>query len=251
MEDAEEGQALAAVVAAIGTPGFGAAVMAALGAGAGADMCSAFALGPDGREVILAESVRPDRRAFAEIASLRYARRHWRRDREMLYNLGRAHRAVLLSRRSAHAVRDLDYRQECYGEGEVGERLSVCRAGTLGLILNAYRDMARGRFPAEAADRVARIGPVAIAALERHRALCRAGPGDEPEAVAARLRELAPALSPREAAVLALAARGATRRATAEALGLAETSVATYRRRGYAKLGLGSRAALAERLRAG
>lgn len=238
--------ALVATVAAIGTPGFGRPVMAALAAGADADMCSAFALGEDGPEIVLAQSARADRSPFALIASLRYARRHWRRDRETLFNLGRAHRSAVLSRRSAASIRDLDYRRECYAEGAVGERLSVVRAGPLPIILNAYRDAARPRFPAEAADWFEGRAPLLLAAIERHLSLSRpleAGALD-PAALARRLGRRAPGLSLREADILARTAMGEPRIVTASALGLSVTSVATYRRRGYAKLAIRSRAEL-------
>lgn len=233
---------LARVVATIGGPGFGAAVMAALAGAAGADMCSAFALPPGGArpEVLLAESRTPDRSPFALVASLRYARQHWRHDTETLYNLGRAHRSVLTARRSAGSIRDIDYRLECYGAGEVGERLSICRAGDTGLILNAYRDAGAGHFDAAARDWLEDAAELLIAAVGRHRELSRPAGDDAP----ARLLALGAGLSLREAQVLAAAAEGATQQESAAALGLKPTSIATYRRRGYAKLGVKGRAAL-------
>jgi DNA-binding CsgD family transcriptional regulator len=248
---AMEGHPLVAVVAAIGTAGFGRAVMAALAEGAGADMASAFALGPDGPDVLIAESVRAEASPFARIASLRYAHRHWRRDRETLFNLGRAHRSAVLARRSASAIHDLDYRHECYGAGAVGERLSVCRAGAVPLIVNAYRDAAHGRFPATAAAWIEAQAPLLIVAIERHRAFAARAEGPDASALARRLARMGDGLSPREAEVLAHTALGAAREATARALGLSVTSVATYRQRGYAKLGIRSRGELQAILRGG
>lgn len=238
------------VVAAIGDQGFGPAVMRAFVVGTGADMCSAFAMGAQGGEVLIAESVQPDRSPFAKIASLRYASRHWRQDRETLYNMGRAHRSAVLARRSALAINDMDYRHECYLEGEVGERLSVCRAGAVPIILNAYRDASRDRFPPTASGWIEAHAPVLIAAIDRHRRLAAAGDyGTDPLGLLRQLHAIDPTLSPREARVLAHTALGQTRAAIASALGLSVTSIATYRQRGYAKLGVQDRTGLQAILR--
>ncbi len=233
------------IVGAIGTGRFGQALMTVLADRTGADMCSAFALATGAPEILVAESVQPDRSPFAWIASLRYAKRHWRNDRPTLYNLGRAHRTALLARRSAKAIDDIDYRRECYTAGDVGERLSVCRAGDTAFILNAYRGADGARFSPEAASWIEAHGPLLIASLARHAALtANATPSPDPAALARHLNRREPGLSPREAQVLARTALGETREATARALALSVTTVATYRQRAYSKLGVRDREGL-------
>ena len=242
---------LAAVVERVGDGDFATAMMACLAGTVGADMCSAFSVAGGEATVLIAESTSAERSAFARIASLRYARRYWNRDVQTLSNLGRAHRNVQIARRPETSIRDLEYRLECYGEGAVGERVSICRTGTSGLILNAYRLQETGPFAPAALERMEPLAPVLVAALARHARLLqeRAGAGfPDPVDLAQRLRALGdPPLSLREAQVLAALAMGWTEASAAERLGLGVASVATYRKRGYAKLDLGSRAELRRR----
>lgn len=235
---------LSEVARGIGRPGFGPALMTALDAVLGADMCSAFAV-TDRPDLILAQSRNPAHSAFASIASLRYARRYWNRDTPMLANLGRAHRNVLVTRRAGRSIRDYDYRVECYGEGDVSERLSVLSSGqTPALILNAYRVGEREGFGAAELDRIEGLAPLLMAMLARHAELTRNAPAQDAGALADRLRCATPELSLREAQVLAAIATGATEEEAAERLGVGVASIATYRKRGYAKAGLSGRRAL-------
>lgn len=248
---AEDLHALAGAIERIGHADFGAALMACLAETVAADMCSAFSVAGGVASVLVAESTSAERSAFARIASLRYARRYWNRDVQTLSNLGRAHRNVLIARRPETSIRDLDYRLECYGEGAVGERVSICRTGDGGLILNAYRLTESGPFPLTDLERLQPVAPVLMAALGRHAGLGAATLSvgfPDPAVLADRLRLLGdPPLSLREAQVLAALATGWTEAAVAERLGLGAASVATYRKRGYAKLDLNSRAELRRR----
>lgn len=238
---------LADMVAELGRPGFGTALMRVLGRSLDADMCSAFSVSGAPR-LIVAESRDSAHSAFARIASLRYARRYWNRDTATLANLGRAHRNVLVTRRAGRSIRDLDYRLECYGEGDVAERLSVLSAEPVPLILNAYRLSDRPAFGPDEMTHMSDVAPLLVAALRRHLELQDETAPQGAAATAERLRRKAPELSLREAQVLAALAAGAGEAEAAEALGLRETSIATYRKRGYAKLGLANRRGLRELL---
>lgn len=246
--------ALAHAIDRIGQTDFGPALMECLAAAVSADMCSAFSVTDGNATVLVAESTSSERSAFARIASLRYAQRYWNRDIDTLYNLGRAHRHVLIARRPEKSIRDLEYRLECYGDGAVGERISICRTGRSGLIVNAYRLQESGPFPAAEMDHLEPIAPVLVAAVGRHARMLREAAlprAPDPMVLADRLRLAGdPPLSLREAQVLAALALGWTEAAAAEHLGLGLASVATYRKRGYAKLDLGSRSALRRRAEA-
>ncbi|GGL79419.1 helix-turn-helix transcriptional regulator [Wenxinia marina] len=236
----------APLVAAVGGPGFGAALMALLHGRAGADLCSVFTVDDGPPVTLVAESAAPGASPFARIASLRYVQRYWRRDTAALSTLGRAHRSVQVLKRPAGGIGDLDYQRECYGEGGVAERLSLYRAGRPAIIANAYRASATGRFEPGHIAAFTEMSGFLHAAIARHADLLSARPAAGPEDVARRLA--GSGLSRREAEVAALHARGEEQGRIAERLGVAESSVVTYRRRACQKLGVSGRAQLRERL---
>lgn len=240
-----ETAALADLIGAIGSERFDDAVMGAFHALAAADMCSGFALVDGAPRILFAVSLDPDRSAFARIASLRYAETYWRRDTTALSTLGRAHRNVQTIRRPSAVIRDLDYRHECYAEGAVVERISICRTSGVPIIANAYRDRASGPFAQAQIERLEACAPLIAAAIERHLAL----PAGAADPVAASLAAET-GLSARERQVLTLIAEGAGLEEVSTRLRLAPSSVVTYRRRGYAKLAVRNKAQLRARLRA-
>ncbi len=253
MLDGVESMALAALVEQTGRPGFADRMMQALNALCAADMCSGFAI-PDGEpEILFAQSTADEMSAFARIATLRYATTYWKRDTATAATLGRAHHSVRTTRRPASVIRDLDYRHECYAEGGVVERISICRSGEVPVIVNAYRSRASDAFAPHEIERLERVSPVIVALVERHRALAGSdgpSPLGDPLALAQRLKRGAPGLSLREAQVLARTLAGDDRNAIARALGITVNSVVTYRRRGYAKFAVRSRGELRARVEA-
>jgi DNA-binding CsgD family transcriptional regulator len=150
---------------------------------------------------------------------------------------------VLTARRPARAIRDMEYRLECYGAGDVGERLSICRRGPRDIIVNAYRDAGAGPFDRAAMEWIEAAAEVVVAAVTRHQELVAAPAPGMPDVTAttAALCALPCGLSLREAEVIAHALAGAGQAETAAAIGVALSSVATYRRRAYAKLGRSDR----------
>jgi len=237
---------LAALITALGTDGFGPALMALLHRRCGADLCSVFTLTGDRPGVLVAESHDPASSAFARVASLRYAQRYWRRDVAALSTLGRAHRTVQILKRPARGIRDVEYQHECYTEGAVTERLSLYRRGAPSIIANAYRERLSGPFDAGHSQAFADLALCLHAALERHAQWLDAQPGRaDPAALA---RRLPASLSPREAQVVAQIIAGLDQTEIAAHLGLRVSSVITYRARAYQKLGVSTRAGLRDRL---
>ena len=236
----------APLAAALGGPGFAPALMALLGRRAGADLCSVFTV-TDGRpQTLIAESAEPGASPFARIASLRYVERYWRRDIAALSTLGRAHRSVQVLKRPAGGIGDLDYQRECYREGGVAERLSLYRAGQPSIIANAYRASASGPFEPDHVAAFTEMSVFVHAAIVRHAELLAARPALGPGDVTRGLVRWG--LSRREAEVAALSASGEAQAEIAARLGLAETSVITYRRRACQKLGVSGRPNLRKRL---
>ena len=212
-------------------------------------MCSGFVIFGGEARALFAVSMDPKRSAFARIATLRYAQKYWKRDTATASTLGRAHRSAQTTRRPSSVIRDLDYRVECYAEGDVIERISVCKAGDIQIIANAYRQRASGPFSQQQIEQFEAASPIVIAAIDRHLRLTRlsrevaAMPG--PDAIAARLRGIENAgLSQREAEVLARIVMGADQNTIAREIGVEVSSVVTYRRRGYAKLGIRNKSEL-------
>jgi len=120
------------------------------------------------------------------------------------------------------------YRATFFQRPGLGDKMAVMAAGAqLRLIVNLYRPAAGQPWP----DDLPRLlGRLALLHFE-----ARAGGGD-PEALQA--------LSGRERAVCLGILRGLKSEAIAQDLGVAATSVVTYRKRAYAKLGITSRAGL-------
>ena len=212
-------------------------------------MCSGFAIVGDKAQALFGVSMDPKRSAFARIATLRYAQKYWKRDATAFVTLGRAHRSVQTTRRPSRVIRDLDYRLECYAEGEVIERISICKAGDIQIIANAYRQRSTGPFEQEQIERLEAGSPIVIAAIEKHLQLTRlsreAIPAPGLDVIVTRLRGIEKAgLSIREAQVLAHIFMGNDQNTIAQEIGLQTSTVVTYRRRGYAKFGVRNKSEL-------
>lgn len=242
-------QILANLVSRIGDATFADQLMSAFHNLCAADMCSGFAILGDTAQALFAVSMDPKRSAFARIATLRYAQKYWKRDTTTSSTLGRAHHSVKTIRRPSSVIRDLDYRHECYSEGEVVERISICKAGAFQIIANVYRQRASGPFLQEQIESLEAASPIVIAAIDKHIRLTRlareAAPPPGLDGVAAQLHSIAKAgLSLREAQVLAHILAGNDQNAIARAIGLEVSTIVTYRRRGYAKFGVRNRSEL-------
>ena len=192
MNDSGSSRALADLVARIGDAAFADQLMLVLHHLCAADMCSGFVISGGKARAMFAVSIDPKRSAFARIATLRYARKYWKRDTAAAATLGRAHRSAQTTRRPSSVIRDLDYRVECYAEGDVIERISVCKAGDIQIIANAYRQRASGPFSQQHIERFEAASPIVIAAIDKHLRLTRLSRGvaamPGADAIATRLR---------------------------------------------------------------
>ncbi|EBA07807.1 transcriptional regulator, LuxR family protein [Sagittula stellata E-37] len=242
---------LARLIDEIGRPGFGPSLLAACADLFRADMCSVFV--PEGARLRCVLSVAADGK-FAEQASRAYAERFARSDPTLTrYRLRRLQDSAVV-RLNATSILDRDYLRQCFADGAVCERLThlYFKQGLAGplLMLNLYRLRENGPFPMQASAALDANGPVLSAAALRHDALCNTSAGasgtmPDAHAIARHLREASNgSLTSREAEVCAYTVLGHKQAEIAELLGIAITSVATYRRRSYGKLGLGSSAAL-------
>jgi len=235
----------AAALDCAGTPEFTDAFVDWVRGAAGCDFCSAF-LADDQRQLryLLAGGQHPRIPGFAETASLDYAQRYWQRDRitqQMLASDGDAH-AVHVVRQAWNTITDPEYRRACYERANVVERITVYATRRPRVFASAYWSRDSGPASREGAERLQAIAPLLIAVLVKHVALSSgtvAGPLFPPlQDVAARLSQAGFSLSRREAEVLAGLLLGRTQNEIAETTGVALSSIVTYRRRAYRKLGV-------------
>lgn len=232
---------LAGLVAAVGTPDFPARFLANLGVLCGARLFSAFAgTGPGAPRALFAEGdchAVPD---FARAASQAYSGRFWRTDQAVRRAVpGRARGGVMVVRTRARDITDPDYRRTCYERGGIAERLSILSAAPRALVASGYRATADGGFQPADIERLEAVAPILMAALSRHVDLSANRPcGDTPEMVSRALLAAGAGLSLREAEVAAGMILGRTQAEIGEATGLTLSSIITYRRRAYSKLGV-------------
>lgn len=142
-------------------------------------------------------------------------------------------------------IEDDWYRRQFFDAPSLGGKMSVFEPGdAFRIYLNFYNGRSHGDFSASEVANLAWLSKVVSLSLVRHHELTagsRDMPGRcKPAAIARLLRDGAPRLTERELEVCSRIVGGYTTEAIALDLGVAYGSVATYRRRAYAKLGISS-----------
>jgi len=247
---------MAALMDEVGETGFSEKFLETLRHIAGTDFCSAFQAEEDGSLTYLfACGYHSTIPGFAERASLDYARRYWQRDRvtRQMLNGGSGHgnsghRKVQVVRQAWNGIRDPEYRRDCYERAHVLERLTIYHAEVPRVFASLYRTRESGPFPILAVDRIETMAPLLMAMLVKHVRL-QGRPQTAPlhppqQEIAGRLLQAGYALSGREAEVSAGLLLGRTHREISEKVGLALSSIVTYRQRAYRKLGVSDRRGL-------
>jgi DNA-binding CsgD family transcriptional regulator len=148
------------------------------------------------------------------------------------------------------AITNDAYRETCYQSAGLIERLTVAAtvAGQL-IALNLYRLESTGAFTAEESRVVEALAPLLAALAIKHVSvmgmqLRSRDRQDRIDALCARLHATSCALTERERTVLARVLMGMTSHGIALDLGVALSTVLTYRKRAYARLGVTSQAEL-------
>jgi DNA-binding CsgD family transcriptional regulator len=153
---------------------------------------------------------------------------------------------VALFTLAASDIRDARYRSAIYSRFGLIERASLIRrVRGRWLQLNIYRDRASGRFERSDLSKLTEIAPLLIACAGKHLAMTSKGSAQPRRSAAvatfeSMLKSLEPKLTARERLVCAHALAGVTVAGIAVTLGVKESTVATLRRRAYAKLGISS-----------
>ncbi|OBV38867.1 helix-turn-helix transcriptional regulator [Janthinobacterium psychrotolerans] len=150
--------------------------------------------------------------------------------------------AIVLHQQASDEIAHAGYRAACYQRPNVSDRLSllVQPAGDIWLSVNFYRDSAQGQFgPGEIAA-IETLAPLFAHGAQHHyrlngQPLQGAGP-----MMLASLRRHCPDLSKRELDVLRGVLEGLTAVEIADAMGLQPSSVITYQKRAYKRMGISS-----------
>lgn len=214
-----------ALVSQLGGSGFWPALLALCDALAGASAVSLMRWAPGRAPVLLAAASRQG--DAAQVAGQRYlAGQHHRLDRQ-LQAPALAPGQLGLCHQQADQLPSAQWRQDCYEAVGLASRLSLLMpdGGAGCTVLNAYRPRRATGGDTEALARLGAQAALLAAALQRHLALTASPP------------PLA-ALSARERQVVDAILAGHSAKQAGRALGLSPTSVATYRQRAFAKLGV-------------
>ena len=242
---------LSDVVLAVGERDFATRVSETLRALVRPDIVGAYVVDPDqAMRVLFVGGGLPDVPRFPEVAASRYAGRFWKDDPALRRLLGQTiapnHSAIV--RQHWKEIPRGEYRTFCYEQPGMLERVSLCRPFAQGrLILSVYRRTESGRFLADQLGLIERTADVLAAAVLRHLSLARsqATLRPEPHAVIAGLRAWPERLSDRETQACAALLREPSVKDAIRATGLQSSTFITYRKRAFAKLGIGTRAELA------
>jgi DNA-binding CsgD family transcriptional regulator len=240
-------QGYRSLVEAIGAPGIGEVLLTAFNDVADIDEVFAFQAPAAGAPTPLASAgERPGAATRAALYS------------EEFYKLDPARNVIpahlpggLLARRvPAEAVKDDGYRQACFDQPGLAEKMSFAMGGANPYVLSLYCLRRRPRMSDSRYAAVGRLAQIALPLIRKHAQLVGGlGPEASPEQrLERRLDALDAGLSPRELSVCARTMTGRTAGAIAAELGVGVTSVLTYRRRAYARLGVSGAGEILARL---
>lgn len=150
--------------------------------------------------------------------------------------------SLVLHWQSSADIEHDGYRTACYATPNVSDRLSLLLqpAADIWLSVNLYRERDAGNFRPGEIELVESLAPLIGEATRHHYALRGQSQMGIPQMMFARLRSLCPTLSKRELDVLRGVLEGHSATEIAERMGVKPTSVVTYQKRAYQRLGISS-----------
>jgi DNA-binding CsgD family transcriptional regulator len=240
----------------VGTSRFASETVRTLEAWAGVDHFSAFRLDADKASLLSAASA-DDGSGVARSLGALYAMPDFCRSDPMIEMAKRAISAgrVVVLQADSDQLPDDELRQRIFQSQDVCDRVFICgeRDGRW-LGLSMVRTHRRGRFNADDIGCIRAMADTWLSLIAAHERLMPP-PAPEPSAallgsvaeIEDKLRELMPSLTRRETQVCARILRGMSTPGIAIDLGLREDSVATYRKRAYRRLFIGTRFELIQR----
>ncbi|KVX58093.1 helix-turn-helix transcriptional regulator [Burkholderia cepacia] len=134
------------------------------------------------------------------------------------------------------------YRAACYRGPGVSDRLALLMqpGDATWLSINLYRAHRSGAFQPREIAAIEALAPLIAQAARHHYALAGAAQIGIPQRMLARLRHACPDLSKRELDVLRGVLDGQTAHEIGETIGVKASSVVTYQKRAYRRLGISS-----------
>jgi DNA-binding CsgD family transcriptional regulator len=149
---------------------------------------------------------------------------------------------LVLHQQTSDDIANEAYRAACYHQPNVSDRVSLLVQPTadLWLSVNLYRDRRFGNYHPREIALIEAMAPLIAHAAKHHYAIC--GQRDMPisHLMLSRVRGLCPDLSKRELDVLTGVLEGRTAQEIGDAMGVKATSVITYQKRAYRRLGISS-----------
>lgn len=231
------------MLSTLGTRDFGQSLMAAAHELIGADYRSLFVFDEDRAPVCLATNgVRSNR--LAAFAGEKYANTHWKAD--PIVELKVRRRAdVLFVPGLSQEFSSGAYRQDCIETLNIGDRITFLFGNDAHFLrLSFYRFSFKPAFGETEISVAHDSADFFRSTITRHHSLIsRAGMDNlrmfpSRQAMRKRLISLNPSLSPREVDVCAMILQGVSSEGIALEIGISKTSVVTYRKRPYTKLGI-------------
>ena len=241
----KSGRDLSSVINTLGGAEFGESLMSHLRQTTGADIVSAFEFSKDNEpSYLLGSGNTPPVARFSEAAGQRYANGFWRFDRALstvMSSSSRFRYKVIFQR--CYDIPNKEYRSFCYDSHEVLERASILAyAGRAPIMLNLYRCRGSGPFESIGISEIEKSGELLCALVAKHAEVSTTMPGAnvQPDVgeVGKILHKAALGLSTQETEICAGLLAGCTYKEIARRRSLKLSSVVTYRKRAYAKLGI-------------
>jgi LuxR family transcriptional regulator, activator of tox operons len=238
---------LSNAVLALGEPDFGARLFGCLCDGMAIDMYSAFII-KDGTSLQLAfaGATCRTRDRFAVSASERYAETFWQSDPLLRVMLSNSPSASAPKTQSWRSIPRGEYREYCYERPGVVDRMSIYQQldGT-GAVLNLYRYKKNGHFSDAEVDGLRHWVGILPALIVKHVRMQgekgRSALHPPLDALSERIRSLNTKLSSREGQVCAAILIGMPAKEISRRVGVEVSTIVTYKKRAYEKLGVNSK----------
>ena len=243
--DLSQATSLVSSIGAADANAFASEVLKLLGNVAGISQCTVFAYEFGDRPRTMSVADHRGGRYLRDVADT-YASRFYALDgNQRIVSAAGARRlgnSLLLHRQTSDEITHEGYRLACYHQPNVSDRLSLLLqpAEDIWLSVNLYRDRSRGLFHAREIEQVEAMAPLIAHAARHHYSLSGPVQMGIPQLMLARVRGLCPDLSKRELDVLRGVLEGRTAHDIGERIGVKPSSVVTYQKRAYRRLGISS-----------
>lgn len=245
---------VAPLIESIGTEQFGAGLYRFVLKHLTIAYCTAFYFSDVGAPPLVIAEGHGSRGEAARVNTQKYLEGWFSRDANF-FSLTDALRGRRSAARCMHrdAIVDLSFRTKLYDDVDIQEKFSLVARVNQGIIyVNLYRAVADGSFQPNESSALRQLSAVCISAVRKHLALMpprTVGANSQSDRLQRIQRRLLTSprsrcLTPREAQICAHIVLGYSTCAIAGILGLAESTVGTFRKRAYARLGISSQSEL-------